>query len=107
MKLAKWSIEKAAAQAFAKRGDTYVKLMSYWKILLPPNIGSRCLPYKIVSHEDGKSQINTLYIHSEDPSTSMFLTYNAEVTIERIAVLLGGKKVNKISVKTIGKQLAD
>jgi hypothetical protein len=102
MHLAKCSVEQVTLKAFSKKGSTFAKLISCWKNFLPADLALRCFPQKISSHEESDHQINILHICSEDPYTTIFLTYNSEILIEKIAVFLGGKKINKINVKTIG-----
>jgi hypothetical protein len=101
MRSAKCSIEKITLRAFSKKGSTFAKIAAYWKNFLPQDLALRCFPQRISSHEEGNHQINILHICSEDPHTSIFLTYNSEILVEKIAVFLGGKQINKISVKRI------
>jgi hypothetical protein len=102
MYLAKCSIERVTAQAFAKKGPIFAKLMSGWQTLLPKDLSSRCFPHKISSYLEQERQITTLHVYLEDSYCGVFLTYNAHIIIERISVYLGGKIINKISSKILG-----
>ena len=75
--------------------------MLAWKNLFPADLALKCFPFRVSSYLGEKSRLNVLHIHAEDTYTSIFLSYNAQILVQRIAILLGGKEINKINIKTI------
>lgn len=83
-------------------GKLFAEIMLYWPRIVGPEISSSCRPLKI-SNQNSIKLPTTLYVEAATSSISTELSYNQMLIIEKIAVYLGRKAIDKIIVKVTNR----
>lgn len=93
-------IDKLVYKVFKNKNPILAELIINWSKIVGHELSKKTTPFKISSFKEKGVKINILYISVENSSTSMEISYQQDMLIERIAVYLGHKAIRKIKTLT-------
>ena len=81
-------------------GKAFAEIMLHWQRIVGPELSAACWPTKI-SNQNSIKLPTTLYVEANSSSIATELSYNQMLIIEKIAVYLGHKAIDKVVVKVV------
>jgi hypothetical protein len=91
-------VNKLVHNIFKKQHPILAEIIVNWQKIVGAKFHNKVTPLKITMSKQGGKKINILHVSAEDSSTSMEMSYQQELIIERIAIYLGYKGIHKIRI---------
>ncbi len=92
------NLDKVLRTVFAKHSKAFAEIMINWPSITGGKFGSSTAPIKISMITENKVKINLLHIKAQDAATGLEFTYHQNIILERIAIYLGYKAVDKLRI---------
>ena len=89
-------VNKLLHKIFRRQHPILAELIVNWAKIVGIKFSAKSYPLKITSSSEKGKKINILHVATESSSISLEMAYQQEVMIERIAIYLGYKGINKI-----------
>jgi hypothetical protein len=96
MKLINNEVNKLIYKIYKKRHPLLAEIILNWQKIVGIKYSNNTWPIKISTHKEKQEKINILLVEVNNSSLSMEMAFQQDVIIERMAVYLGYKGINKI-----------
>ncbi|NRB11240.1 MAG: DUF721 domain-containing protein [Rickettsiaceae bacterium] len=91
-------VNKIVRKSLNRTHPAMADIMINWGSIVGGKFGKISHPVKITTEYENKKKINTLHIRADNSSVSVELSFQQGIIIERIAIYLGYKAINKIRI---------
>src|SRR4051812_45889061 len=89
-------INRIIYKIYKKKHPLLAEIILNWQKIVGIKYGNNTFPLKISSIREKQKKINILLVEVNNSSLSMEMSFQQDVIIERMAVYLGYKGINKI-----------
>jgi len=96
MKPITYDINKIIYKIYKKKHPLLAEIMLNWQKIVGLKYSNNTWPLKISSIREKQQKINILLVEVNNSSLSMEMSFQQDIIIERMAVYLGFKGINKI-----------
>jgi hypothetical protein len=94
-------INQFLTKLYKKQGSVMSELIINWSKIVGEALAYDTRPAKIRSQLYKGQKIHILYVHVSDSSKAIEISYSESVILERIAIFLGKKAIQRILVQVI------
>lgn len=91
-------INKIICKILKKQHPILAELLLNWGKIVGVKYSCTCSPLKITPSVEKSKKINILHIAADSDSIAVEISYQQELIIERIAIYLGYKAIEKLKV---------
>jgi hypothetical protein len=88
---------------YKKQGSVMSEIIINWPKIVGSNLNENTRPAQIKSQIYRGQKINILYVNVTDSSIAMETSYLESTILERIAVFLGKRTIQRITIRVISK----
>jgi len=96
MRLIAHNIYQIVKHIIERKNPTLANIIINWDKIVGSEFKSKIYPIKISSAHTGKKQIHVLHIKVDNASLAVELSFQQEMIIERIAIYLGFKAIDRL-----------
>jgi len=89
------NVNKIIYKIYKNKNPVLAEIIINWQKIVGAKY-SHTLPLKISTTRDKKQKINILMVEVNNAATSVEIAFQQEIIIERLAVYMGYKAINKI-----------
>lgn len=89
-------VNKIIYKIYKKNNPLLAGVMLHWAKIVGAQYGTQTMPLKITSARDKNQKINILHVISSNSSVALEIAFQQEIIIERLAVYMGYKAIQKI-----------
>jgi hypothetical protein len=100
-------IDQFLMKLYKKQGNHLSELMLNWSKIAGPAFANNTKPSKIKTQIYNGQKINILYIQVTDSSKAIEISYSESLILERIAIYLGKKIIQRMRVQIISIEESD
>ncbi len=90
------NINKIIYKIYKNNNPILAEIIINWQKIVGVKYSQNTLPLKINTTRDKKQKINILMVEVSNAATSVEIAFQQEIIIERLAVYMGYKAINKI-----------
>ena len=94
-------VNQFLTKLYKKQGGGISELIINWSKIVGPDFSSYTRPAKIRSQIYKGQKLDTLYIHVSDSSKAIEVSYSESLILEKIAIYLGKKMIQKILIQVV------
>jgi hypothetical protein len=98
MKLISQNINSIVRKILQKQHPLFAEILLNWDKIVGVKFKGKTRPLKISISKEKGININILQVIADNPSVSLELSYQQDIIIERIAVYLGCKGIQKLRI---------
>ena len=92
-------LEKLLNKIYGSNNKIVTKLMANWSKIIGEEFSKNTYPYKITSHMERGKQLNILHLRAKNSACATSISYSQDMIIERIAVCLGSKAIDRMKIQ--------
>jgi hypothetical protein len=89
-------VNKIIYKIYKAKNPILGEIILNWQKIVGIKYSNNTFPLKISNLRDGKQKINILLVEVDNSSISVEMAFQQDVIIERMAVYMGHKAINKI-----------
>jgi len=90
------NVNKIIYKIYKNKNPILAEIIVNWQKIVGVKYSQNTLPLKINTIRDKNQRINILMVQVSNAATSVEITFQQEIIIERLAVYMGYKAINKI-----------
>lgn len=90
------NVNKIIYKIYKSKNPLLAEVIINWQKIVGAKYIYNTLPLKISTTRDKKQKVNILIVEVNNAATAVEITFQQEIIIERLAVYMGYKAINKI-----------
>lgn len=90
------NVNKIIYKIYKNKNPILAEIIVNWQKIVGVKYSQNTLPLKISTIRDQNQRINILMVEVNNAATSVEIAFQQEIIIERVAVYMGYKAINKI-----------